>query len=94
MCAGALFWAKLGKLVYAAPDEKQGYSRYPNLLHPKTKVVQGPMAEESKMLMQEFFQAKRKKSGQYTLATHAVFFSIICCTKFILEVLTEMVFAL
>ncbi len=63
MCAGALFWAKLGKLVYAAKDEKQGYSRYSNLLHPKTKVVQGPFAEESTKLLQDFFQAKRKKSS-------------------------------
>lgn len=63
MCAGALFWAKLGKLVYAASDEKQGYSRHNDLLHPKTKVVQGPMAEESKQILQDFFQAKRKKSG-------------------------------
>ena len=63
MCAGALFWAKLGKLVYAASDEKQGFSRYSNLLHPKTKVVSGIMEDESKLLMQAFFQAKRKKSS-------------------------------
>ncbi len=63
MCAGALFWSKLGKLVYAASDEKQGYTRYDDLLHPKTKVVQGPMAEESRRLLQAFFQSKRKKSS-------------------------------
>jgi len=63
MCAGALFWSKLDRLVYAAKDEKQGYSRYPNLLHPKTKVVQGPYAEESTRLLQAFFQTKRKKSS-------------------------------
>ncbi len=63
MCAGALFWAKLGKLVYGAADEKQGFSRYPDLLHPKTKVQQGLMAEESKKLLQTFFKAKRKKSS-------------------------------
>lgn len=63
MCAGALFWAKLDRLVYGAKDEKQGYSRYAGLLHPKTKVVQGPYAEESKQLLQTFFQAKRKKSS-------------------------------
>jgi len=63
MCAGALFWAKLGKLVYAAKDEKQGYSRYSNLLHPKTKVIQGPFAEESTAMLQAFFQEKRKKSS-------------------------------
>jgi len=63
MCAGALFWAKLDRLVYAAKDEKQGYSRYPSLLHPKTKVVQGPFVEESKKLLQTFFQSKRKKSS-------------------------------
>jgi len=63
MCAGALFWAKLGKLVYGAKDEKQGYTRYSNLLHPKTKVFHGIMAEESRYLLQAFFQAKRKKSS-------------------------------
>lgn len=60
MCAGAIAWAQLGKLVFGADDEKRGYQRYaPNALHPKTEVVKGLMAEESAQLMKEFFAAKR-----------------------------------
>ena len=60
MCAGAIAWAQLGKLVFGAEDEKRGYQRYaPNALHPKTEVVKGVMAEESAQLMKEFFAAKR-----------------------------------
>ena len=60
MCAGAIAWAQLGKLVFGADDEKRGYQRYaPNALHPKTEVVKGVMAEESAQLMKEFFAAKR-----------------------------------
>ena len=60
MCAGAIAWAQLGKLVFGADDEKRGYQRYaPNALHPKTEVVKGVMAEESAQLMKESFAAKR-----------------------------------
>jgi tRNA(adenine34) deaminase len=60
MCAGALSWAQLGKLVYGASDEKRGYSRFaPNALHPKTKVVSGIMADDCADLMTAFFQEKR-----------------------------------
>ena len=60
MCAGAIAWAQLGKLVFGADDEKRGYQRYaPNALHPKTEVVKGVMAEESAQLKKEFFAAKR-----------------------------------
>lgn len=60
MCAGAIGWSQLGKLVYGAEDEKRGYRRYaPDVLHPKTEVVSGVCAEEATTLMKEFFKNKR-----------------------------------
>ena len=60
MCAGALGWAQLGRLVYGAADEKRGYSRFaPKALHPKTEVVSGVLADEAAELMKTFFQRKR-----------------------------------
>lgn len=60
MCAGALAWAQLSKLVYGASDEKRGYSRLaPDALHPKTVVVSGIMADDCADLMQAFFKEKR-----------------------------------
>ena len=60
MCAGAIGWSQLGRLVYGAPDEKRGYRRYaPQALHPKTEVVSGVMQEECAALMEQFFQARR-----------------------------------
>lgn len=60
MCAGALAWAQLGRLVYAADDEKAGFMRYgKRLLHPKTQVACGILAEESTNLLQAFFKVKR-----------------------------------
>lgn len=60
MCAGAIGWSQLGKLVYGAEDEKRGYRRYaPDVLHPKTEVVSGICADEATALMKEFFKNKR-----------------------------------
>lgn len=59
MCAGALFWSRIGRVVYAAEDPKRGFSRYSNMLHPKTKVVKGPLADESSALIKAFFEDKR-----------------------------------
>lgn len=60
MCAGALGWAQLGKLVYGASDEKRGFMKFaPHALHPKTKVVAGVMADDCADLMTAFFQEKR-----------------------------------
>ena len=60
MCAGATFWAQLGKIVYGAKDEKRGYSVLSNkILHPKTKIVSGVLEEECGELMKEFFRRKR-----------------------------------
>ncbi len=60
MCAGALYWAHLGELVYGADDIKNGFSLFkPNILHPKTKVVKGVFQEISVQLMKDFFAKKR-----------------------------------
>lgn len=60
MCAGALKWAQLGKLVFGAFDQKAGYSKADkNLLHPKTTVASGVMENECGDLMIEFFRKKR-----------------------------------
>ena len=60
MCAGAIAWSQLGRLVYGAEDDKRGYRRYaPDVLHPKTEVLSGVCAEESAELMKKFFANKR-----------------------------------
>lgn len=60
MCAGALGWAQLGRLVYGAADPKRGYSEFaPKALHPKCEVVSGVLAEECVGLVRSFFQKKR-----------------------------------
>ena len=60
MCAGALGWAQLSRLVYGASDEKRGYTAFaPNALHPKTTVTAGIMREECASLMTQFFKKRR-----------------------------------
>ena len=60
MCAGAIAWAQLGRVVYGAGDEKRGYRRYaPDVLHPKTEVTHGVCSEEATLLMKKFFANKR-----------------------------------
>lgn len=60
MCAGALGWAQLGRLVYGAPDDKRGYRRFaPQALHPKTEVTAGVMESECAELMKRFFSERR-----------------------------------
>ena len=60
MCAGAIAWAQMGKLVFGAADEKRGYQRYaPHALHPKTVVQQDLLADECASLMKDFFKKKR-----------------------------------
>lgn len=61
MCAAALAWAQLGRLVYGASDPRRGYARFtPSLLHPKTEVVSGILDEESLDLLTAFFKERRK----------------------------------
>ncbi len=60
MCAGALGWSQIGRIVYGASDEKRGYRRYaPDVLHPRTQVTEGICTEEAGALMKEFFSRKR-----------------------------------
>ncbi len=60
MCAAALGWAQVGRLVYGASDPKRGYTLYsPNLLHPKTKVSAGILKEECGAIVTEFFKNRR-----------------------------------
>lgn len=61
MCAGALAWSQIGRVVYGAIDPKRGFSLYsPTLLHPRTEVTAGVLAEECGMIVSEFFRNKRK----------------------------------
>jgi tRNA(adenine34) deaminase len=62
MCAGAIYWSKLGKIVYGAEDEKNGYkktttSNWP--FHPKTELIRGILKEDCAKLMKDFFKPKR-----------------------------------
>ncbi len=60
MCAAASAWAQVGRIVYGASDPKRGYSLFtPSLLHPKTGVVSGVLAEECGVMVTEFFRNKR-----------------------------------
>jgi tRNA(adenine34) deaminase len=61
MCAGAAGWTQVGRIVYGAADPKRGYSLLTGpVLHPKTEVVGGVLADECEALMKEFFKHKRK----------------------------------
>ena len=61
MCAGAIAWSQVGRVVYGAADAKRGYSTISErILHPKTEVVAGVLAERSEELMQRFFADLRK----------------------------------
>lgn len=60
MCAGAIGWAQIPRIVYGAPDEKRGYRRFaPDVLHPKATAIGGVLEEECRTLMQEFFKKRR-----------------------------------
>ena len=61
MCAAALNWAQAARIVYGASDPKRGYSLFsPSLLHPRTEVTAGVLAEECSSLMTDYFKSKRK----------------------------------
>jgi tRNA(adenine34) deaminase len=64
MCCGALYWSKIGKLIYGASDPKHGglslnSEKNKNLLHPKTKIIKDVLADECGTLMKEFFRKRR-----------------------------------
>lgn len=60
MCAGALYWSQLDKVVFASRDPKRGAGRYEGLYHPKTVVTNGVMEKECSELLLQFFESKRK----------------------------------
>ena len=60
MCAGALGWSQIPRIVYGSPDDKRGYTLLaPNALHPKCTVTAGVLEDECRQLMQQFFKDKR-----------------------------------
>ncbi len=60
MCAAALCWAQIGRIVFGATDPKRGFSLYePSLLHPKTETVSGVMADECGAIVSDYFKSKR-----------------------------------
>jgi tRNA(adenine34) deaminase len=59
MCAGALYWSQISKIVYGATDEKRGFRALGTKLHPKTEVVSGILEKEASNLMKRFFIEKR-----------------------------------
>ena len=60
MCAGAIAWAQVSKIVFGATDEKRGFQQFaPNALHPKTEVVSGILADECGEIVRDFFKKKR-----------------------------------
>ena len=62
MCAGGLYWSKIGKVVYGADDEKNGYRKIAGTnwpFHPKTELIRGVLKDECAKLMKDFFQSKR-----------------------------------
>jgi tRNA(adenine34) deaminase len=60
MCAGALYWSQISKIVFGARDEQRGFIRMGTQLHPKTTVVSGVLANEASELMKRFFAERRK----------------------------------
>ncbi|MDE5636425.1 MAG: nucleoside deaminase [Alistipes sp.] len=61
MCAGAIAWSQVGRVVWGADDDKRGHSRYSTgIFHPKTEVVRGVLAEECERLMTDFFAGLRR----------------------------------
>lgn len=60
MCAGALYWSQISKIVFGASDEHRGFEKMGTQLHPKTTVVRGVLANEASELMKRFFKEKRK----------------------------------
>ena len=60
MCAGALYWSQISKIVYGASDENRGFTTMGTQLHPKTTVVRGVLSNEASELLKRFFAKKRK----------------------------------
>ncbi len=64
MCAGALFWSHISRIVYGCRDEKKGFSSYtPSILHPKTMLTEGILEDECSCLIRDFFKTKRSHNN-------------------------------
>lgn len=59
MCAGALYWSRIGKVVFGASDLKRGFQKMNLSLHPKTKIIQGVLKEPCQSILNDFFEKKR-----------------------------------
>lgn len=59
MCAGALYWSQISKIVFAATDQTRGFRTMGGKLHPKTEVISGILEEEASQLLKDFFMSKR-----------------------------------
>lgn len=59
MCAGALYWSQISKIVFGASDNKRGYTNMGGQLHPKTEIISGVLEQECTELMKAFFNSKR-----------------------------------
>lgn len=59
MCAGALYWSQISKIVYGARDEERGFLNLKTKMHPKTEIIGGVLAEEASQLLKRFFVEKR-----------------------------------
>jgi tRNA(adenine34) deaminase len=59
MCAGALYWSQISKIVFGASDEQRGFQTLGTKLHPKTEVIKGVLAQETSDLLVRFFASKR-----------------------------------
>jgi tRNA(adenine34) deaminase len=60
MCAGALYWSQIGRIIFGAPDQKRGYRTVKSeVLHPKTKVIEGILADDCKQILDKFFNIIR-----------------------------------
>ena len=60
MCAGALYWSQISKIVFGASDEHRGFKKMGTQLHPKTVLIRGVLANEASELMKRFFAERRK----------------------------------
>ena len=60
MCAGALYWSQISKVVFGASDTQRGFEKMGTQLHPKTEVISGVLADEAAELMKRFFVSRRK----------------------------------
>lgn len=82
MCAGAIGWAQVKRLVFGTADAKRGYRKFaPQALHPKTEVTEGVMAEEAARLLKDFFRERRRTPGNGGAAEQDVGKTVHTCGR-------------